>query len=111
MSNITIIVDDNAIYLDGGYIDELDFSTAGIPTNVHALQWKTNVGWIEFKPNIDWTHDPNEIINTLPDWANNCIAIFNTQLAANKVKMAELHAQGLVNKPRPQPGTTGTTVV
>ena len=76
MSNLTIIVDDNAVYLDGAVISGLPLAPANIPSNVHALQWKTNIGWIEFRPNADFTHDPNQIINVLPDWANTCINIF-----------------------------------
>jgi len=110
MSNLTIIIDDNAVFLDGAYLDKLDFSTAGVPSNVHAVQWKTNVGWIEFKPNLDWTHDPNEIINVLPDWANNCVTIFQNQVKANQEMMEKYKAQGLV-KEYPQPSTTGTTIV
>jgi len=107
MSNLTIIVDDNAVYLDGAVLDKLDLTSAGIPSNVHALQWKTNIGWIEFRPNADFTHDPNQIINVLPDWANTCINIFNNQVQANKNKAAETQAKAETS----QPTTTGTTVV
>jgi len=107
MSNLTIIVDDNAVYLDGGVLNKLDLTSAGIPSNVHALQWKTNIGWIEFRPNSDFTHDPNQIIYALPDWANNCINIFNNQVQFNKNEVAEMQANAATS----QPTTTGTTVV
>jgi len=107
MSNLTIIADDNAVYLDGGVLDNLDLTSAGIPSNIHALQWKTNIGWIEFKPNADFTHDANQIIYALPDWANNCVNIFNNQVQANKNAAAEIQAKAAAS----QPTTTGTTVV
>jgi len=107
MSNLTIIVDDNAVYLDGAVLPDLPLSSAGIPSNVHALQWKTNIGWIEFRPNADFTHDPNQIINALPDWANNCVNIFNNQVQLNKNAAAEMQAKAAAS----QPQTVGTTVV
>jgi hypothetical protein len=107
MSNLTIIVDDNAVYLDGAVLDKLDLTSAGIPSNVHALQWKTNIGWIEFRPNADFSHDPNQIINALPDWANTCVNIFNNQVQLNK-NAAAAAAEAAKNN---QPKTTGTTVV
>ena len=107
MSNLTIIVDDSAVYLDGAVLSDLPLSSAGIPSNVHALQWKTNIGWIEFRPNADFTHDPNQIINALPDWANSCIAIFNNQAQINQNAAAEMQAKAASS----QPTTTGTTVV
>jgi len=105
--NLTIIVDDNAVYVDGGVLDKLDLTAANIPSNVHALQWKTNIGWVEFKPNSDFTHDPNQIINALPDWANTCVNIFNNQVQLNKNAAAERQAKVASS----QPTTTGTTVV
>lgn len=85
MSNLTIIVDDKAVYLDGGVLTGLDLTPANIPSNIHALQWKTNIGWIEFIDNPDGSKSKNnEVINALPDWANSCISIFNAQVELNK---------------------------
>ena len=69
--NLTIIADDNAVYVDGQALAGLNLSTCGIPANVHALQWKVNLGWIEYVDNPDFTKPANEVINALPDWANN----------------------------------------
>jgi hypothetical protein len=102
--NLTIINEDSAIYVDGLALARLDLSTAGIPENVHALQWKTNLGWIEFKDNLDFTKPANEVINALPNWANNCVTIFNNQVAANQAAEAEAQARASIN----QPTTTGT---
>lgn len=107
MSNLTIIVDDNAVYLDGGVLSGLDLSPANIPSNIHALQWKSNIGWIEFRMKEDFTQDPNQIINALPDWANTCVNIFNVQVEANKKAAEEQQAAAIANQPR----TTGTTVI
>ena len=108
MSNLTIIVDDNAVYLDGGVLSGLDLTSANIPTNIHALQWKTNVGWIEFIDNPDGSKSANnEPISALPDWANSCIAIFNKQVESNK---AAAQAQQLAAAQN-QPQTVGTTVI
>jgi hypothetical protein len=94
MSNLTIIVDDNAVYLDGGVLSGLDLTPANIPTNVHALQWKTNVGWIEFIDNPDGSKSANnETISALPDWANSCVSIFNKQVELNKIKTEEKIAE------------------
>ena len=107
MSNVTIIVEDGAVYLDGFALAGLNLSTCGVPVNVHALQWKTNLGWIEFKDNPDFTKPQNEIINSLPGWANNCINAFNAQVAANQAAEAAVVAAAKNNQPK----TTGTTVV
>lgn len=44
-----------------------------IPSNVNALQWDGNVGEIEY------SDAPNEPITSLPEWATDCIAVYNTQ--------------------------------
>lgn len=58
----TIIVDDNAVYIDGEPYSEIDLSW--IPKyngiDVHAVQWNTDRGEIELK-----NSDPNIIITDL----------------------------------------------
>ena len=58
----TIIVDDNAVYIDGKVYDDIDLSW--IPKyngiDVHAVQWNTDRGHIELK-----NSDPNIIITDL----------------------------------------------
>jgi hypothetical protein len=69
---LTIIPIDGNVSKDGvGYID-LDLSSCGIPAIVHALQWKEDAGWIEY----DSAEVRNESITILPDWANNCLAVW-----------------------------------
>lgn len=78
---LTIIVEDNAVYVDGvmkAYAPlPLDLSQCGIPDNVHALQWNQTAGWIEFKDNLDGTKPANKLITVLPDWANACVTVWN----------------------------------
>lgn len=105
--NLTIIAEDNAVYVDGSALAGLDLTTTGIPSNVHALQWKVNLGWIEFKDNSDFTKPANEVINALPDWANNCVTVYNNQVATNQAAQAEEASRMAQN----QPTTTGTTVI
>ena len=97
--NLTIINEDNAVYVDGMALAGLDLSTTGIPLNVHALQWKVNLGWIEFQDNSDFTKPANEVINSLPDWANNCVTVYNNQIAANQAAAEEAAARASRNQP------------
>jgi hypothetical protein len=79
--NLTIISDDNAVYVDGVALSNL---TLNIPTNVHALQWKSTAGFIEFKDNADGTKPANQAITALPDFANACVTVYNAKVAADK---------------------------
>jgi len=73
---LTIIVEDKAVYVNGiSHI--LDLSQCGIPSSVHALQWKETAGWIEFVDNPDGTKPQNELITELPVWANACVEVWN----------------------------------
>jgi len=104
---LTIIQNDGAVYVDGLGLANLNLSTTGIPSNVHALQWKVNLGWIEFKDNDDFTKPSNEVINNLPDWANNCVTVYNNEIAVLQAVEAEAASKAAQN----QPTTTGTTVI
>lgn len=79
---LAIIVEDKAVYIDGvmrasSDPKPLDLSNCGIPENVWALQWKDVAGFIEFNDNPDGSKPPNETITVLPQWAENCIAVYN----------------------------------
>jgi len=104
MPNITIIAEDNAVYVDGQVLANLNLTGCNIPENIHALQWKTNLGWIEFKDNPDFTKPANQVINVLPDWANNCVNAFNAQVSANQAAAAEAAAKASITQPK----STGT---
>lgn len=73
MARISIIVEDNAVYKDGVFHDELDLAACGIPSGVNALQWKDNSGEIEY------TDLHNEDIIELPAWANSCVALWQAK--------------------------------
>lgn len=75
MMKLTIIREDNIVYKDGKSYDNLDLSD--VPTNVHALQWKKNAGWIEYLQDEDGIRPHNEMIDILPEWANNAIISWN----------------------------------
>jgi hypothetical protein len=79
--NLTIISDDNAVYVDGVALSNL---TLNIPANIHALQWKGTAGFIEFKDNADGTKPANQAITALPDFANACVTVYNAKVAADK---------------------------
>ena len=105
--NLTIINKDNAVYVDGMGLAGLNLTTTNIPENVHALQWKVNLGWIEFQDNSDFTKPANEVISELPAWANNCVTVFNNQVAANQAAQAEAAAKASISQPK----STGTQTI
>jgi uncharacterized protein YfdQ (DUF2303 family) len=96
---LTIIRADGAVYKDNISYSGLDLSA--VPTNIHALQWYETEGEIEFNGS---PKPQNEFISELPDWANNCVSVFNNQVAANQAAQAEAEARASQN----QPTTTGT---
>jgi|TARA_B110000977_G_scaffold51588_1_gene70146 hypothetical protein len=88
---LSIIVPDKTIYKDRPFYNEricytlenwAESPTAdgGPPANVHALQWDETAGHIEF---TDGTI--NEIITTLPAWANQ--AVIASELIDNDTVM------------------------
>lgn len=69
---LTIIPIDGTVKKDNiGYI-KLNLSSCEIPANIHALQWNEDAGWIEYES----AEVQNEPITILPDWANNCLAVW-----------------------------------
>ena len=88
---LSIIVPDKTVYKDDAFFTEricyrvenwAESPTAdgGPPANVHALQWDETAGHIEF---TDGTI--NEIITTLPAWANQ--AVIAWELVHNSTTM------------------------
>lgn len=81
---LTIIPSDGAVYKD-----ELSYSgltLTGIPENVHALQWNETAGWIEFKNESEFRRSPNQVIQTLPDWAIDALTAWDAADAATKAQ-------------------------
>lgn len=77
---LTIIPLDGCVMVDGvNKFQPFDLSSCNIPDNIHALQWYDTRGWIEFRDddNPFTPKDPNEDIFELPEWANNCVKIWN----------------------------------
>jgi hypothetical protein len=101
---LTIIPSDDAVYVDGlmkAYtLNPLDLTQCGIPSDVHALQWKDTAGWIEFENNPDGSKPPNEAITVLPAWALACIGVWE---AWTPPPLPKLNAE--------QPTTQGTQTI
>jgi hypothetical protein len=62
----------------------LDLSAASIPKSTHTLQWQGDGGWLEH------IGPRNEPIEELPEWAESCLAIWQT-------------ADDAANAPLPEP--------
>lgn len=71
---LTIVAIDNSIGKDNVFYGDFDLSSANVPSNVWALQWNNNAGHIEYNDGTD-----NLSINTLPDWANSCVSLWQTK--------------------------------
>lgn len=79
MTRLTILPVDGAVYEDDVVYDKLDFSSCGIPADLHALHWDGSAGHIEFTDLRE-----NEEITELPNWVNACIAKRDEYQAAEK---------------------------
>lgn len=99
---LTIVPADTMVYVDNEGIYNLDLSY--VPTNVHALQWKTNIGWIEYVDNDDGTKPGNQVVTELPDWANRAVTDWETK----KAELAAAEAARIAEAKNKQPTTTGT---
>lgn len=78
---LTIIPDDSFVMVNGDNTHRpLDLSSCNIPNQIHALQWFGTKGWIEFDDPVDpfSPKTPNEEIFDLPDWANNCVTVWQS---------------------------------
>ena len=76
---LTIIPDDNFVAVNGDSSHQpLDLTPCNVPPEVHALQWYENRGWIEFDDPADpfAPKPPNQDITELPQWANNCVQVW-----------------------------------
>jgi hypothetical protein len=72
--NLVIIPADSTVIKNSVAISGLDLTPCNIPADVHALQWQDTSGWIEYIG----ADVPNEDITVLPDWANACLAVWQT---------------------------------
>jgi len=86
---LSIIPSDGTVVKDNYAYTELDLTSANIPSDVHALQWKETQGHIEFVDNIQ---APEEITE-LPTWANTCVLVWESAKAAEDARIAEEEAR------------------
>lgn len=66
---LTIINADKTVYLNGKAHFNIDLSF--LPNNLHAFQWRNSTGEIE------WKDKPNDIVDSLPSWAEQAISLWN----------------------------------
>ncbi len=66
---LTIIPSTGTVNKDSSAYNDLDLSSCGIPSDVHAIQWQDTAGWIEYTSPLV----PNQEITELPAWTNCCI--------------------------------------
>lgn len=78
---LTIIPSDGTVGVDNQFFSSLDLSGCAIPANIHALQWYETEGELEFVDNPDRTKPQNEIVTTLPTWADSCVVAWNAAKA------------------------------
>jgi len=83
---LTIINEDNAVYVDG-ICRIVDLSKCAVPSDIHALQWKGETGWIEFKDADDGSKPMNKTIDILPQWANYAVKAFENAAPAPAPKV------------------------
>jgi hypothetical protein len=82
---LSIIPSDGTVSKDNTVYTELDLTSANIPSDVHALQWKETQGHIEYVDNIQAPED----ITELPIWANSCVSLWETAKAEEEARLAE----------------------
>lgn len=90
---LTIVPEDSLVIVNNNSVSTLlDLSGCNIPDDVHALQWFDVKGWIEFDDPVDPFSQklPNQIIEALPEWANNCVTVYNNQVVLNQAVAAEI---------------------
>jgi len=79
MMRITIIGEDNAVYVNGLCYSGLDLSQCGLPANFWAFQWNqegNNTGEIEYNSSMI----QNDLVTEIPAWATACVAVWQAKL-------------------------------
>jgi hypothetical protein len=101
---LCIITDNKMVAKDGKGYSGLDISA--VPGTVHALQWYETYGEIEYKSTGPYKKPANEVITSLPDWANTAIAKWeeaqtaeDIAIEAARIEAARIAAQ---NQPTSQ---------
>lgn len=84
-----IIAETNTVMQGEIGYDDLDLSTCGIPSDVHALQWyDDDTGSIEYKSETA----QNDDITSLPSWAIACQTVWQAARDAELTLIAEQEA-------------------
>lgn len=87
---LTIIPVDGSIGKNGKFYLELDLSSCGIPSDVHALQWQDTAGWIEYES----ATVQNQDITELPTWATACVTKWDeAKVAEEAARLAAEEAE------------------
>lgn len=104
---LTVIRADGAVYKDGISYSNLDLSS--VPNNVHALQFNdtVNAGWIEFVQDDFGNKAANEMITSLPAWANTAITKWNEAKAEEEAAILAAQEAAILAAAK-EPTTTGT---
>ena len=87
-NRLTILFPDSLVVTDYCSFLDLDLSNAGAPPDVRCLQWLDGSGHIEY---IDTR--PNTQITELPNWAINCLNIWEQELDKSPYKEAIINQQ------------------
>jgi hypothetical protein len=69
---LTVVPDDSCVAVNAVSYLGMDLASCEIPSDIHALQWYETYGEVEFRRTFKdgaIEHPPNQIIDTLPDWA------------------------------------------
>lgn len=74
-TRVTILIPDNAVYLDQGAYLDLDLSKCNVPQEIRALDWRNGKGELHHYD----TQLHHIQITELPEWAMNCIAKWEEQ--------------------------------
>jgi hypothetical protein len=95
---LTFISGDRAVYINGVSYSDIDLSSCGIPSDVHALQWYDTYGEIELKRsfvNGRMFQEENQVITELPVWINLCVTKWEEAKAAEEaaIEAARLAAE------------------
>ena len=72
-THFSIVPSDGAMTVDGQGMGGIDFTSANIPADIHALQWEDGQGELEY---IDARNNPNVILTERPEWAEACLVLF-----------------------------------
>lgn len=92
---LTIIPADSCVYKNN--ISYSGLVLAGIPQNIHALQWNNTKGWIEFVEDENFNKTPNEIIEELPEWALSAVSMWEIAKTTEEEYIKQIQSKEVKN--------------